>query len=246
MIIKDLIELCPVEEIVSEILLMCGVDESEREEISRNHTAFINNLKKKTPIDTGYVVLGITYMDEGKEYLDASLFEKCELQEFFKLQNPVPDRSSVDTLTLEEIMQLLSQLRVPQNYGFELSPWEEILGYEVDPQNVTKVGAAKLSAAVIYDMTFWGFTEEEVLAERKKLEDTSADIERIRTLPAEEQKKYFKTANEIFPELKLEDNRTEAQKEQERLESAKEMLKNRLRTLEALKAYRQSCISSIR
>ena len=175
MIIKDLIELCPVEEIVSEIMLMCGVDESEREGISRNHTAFINNLKKKTPIDTGYVVLGITYMDEGKEYLDASLFEKCELQEFFKLQNPVPDRSSVDTLTLEEIMQLLSQLRVPENYGFELSPWEEILGYEVDPQNVTKVGAAKLSAAVIYDMTFWGFTEEEVLAERKKLEDAAAD-----------------------------------------------------------------------
>ena len=27
-------------------------------------------------------------------------------------------------------------------------------------------------------MTFWGFTEEEVLAERKKLEDTAADIER--------------------------------------------------------------------
>ena len=47
MIIKDLIELCPVEEIVSEIMLMCGVDESEREGISRNHTAFINNLKKK-------------------------------------------------------------------------------------------------------------------------------------------------------------------------------------------------------
>ena len=41
MIIKDLIELCPVEEIVSEIMLMCGVDESEREGISRNHTAFI-------------------------------------------------------------------------------------------------------------------------------------------------------------------------------------------------------------
>ena len=56
MIIKDLIELCPVEEIVSEIMLMCGVDESEREGISRNHTAFINHLKKKTPIDTGYVL----------------------------------------------------------------------------------------------------------------------------------------------------------------------------------------------
>ena len=246
MIIKDLIELCPVEEIVSEIMLMCGVDENEREGISRNHTAFINHLKKKTPIDTGYVVLGITYMDEGKEYLDASLFGKCELQEFFKQQNPIPDRSSLDTLALEEIMQLLSQLRVPENYGFELSPWEEILGYEVAPPNVAKVGAAKLSAAVIYDMTFWGFTEEEVLAERKKLEDTAADIERVRTLPAEEQKKYFKTANEIFPELKLEDDRTEAQKEQERLESAKEILKNRLRTLETLKAYSKSYIGSIR
>ena len=242
MIIKDLIELCPVEEIVSEIMLMCGVDESEREGISRNHTAFINNLKKKTPIDTGYVVLGITYMDEGKEYLDASLFEKCELQEFFKQQNPIPELSSLGTLSLEEITQLLSGLRVPQNYGFELSPWEEILGYEIDPQNVTKVGAAKLSAAVVYDMTFWGFTEEEVSAERKKLEDAAADIERVRTLPAEEQKKYLKTVNEIFQELKLEDDSTEAQKDQERLESAKEMLKNRLRTLEALNAYRKSCI----
>ena len=80
------------------------------------------------------------------------------------------------------------------------------------------------------------------MAERKKLEDTAADIERVRTLPEVEQKKYFKTANEIFRELKLEDDRTEAQKEQERLESAKEMLRNRLRTLETLKAYRQSCI----
>ena len=71
-------------------------------------------------------------------------------------------------------------------------------------------------------------------------------IERVRTLPAEEQKKYFKTANEIFPELKLEDDRTEAQKEQERLESAKEILKNRLRTLETLKAYSKSYIGSIR
>ena len=80
------------------------------------------------------------------------------------------------------------------------------------------------------------------MAERKKLEDAAADIERIRTLSAEEQKKYLKTANEIFPELKLEDDRTETQKEQERLESAKEMLKNRLRTLEALNAYIKSCI----
>ena len=32
----------------------------------------------------------------------------------------------------------------------------------------------------VYDMTFWGFTEEEVSAERKKLEDAAADIERVR------------------------------------------------------------------
>ena len=43
-------------------------------------------------------------------------------------------------------------------------------------------------------------------------------------------------------ELKLEDDRTETQKDQARLESAKEMLKNRLQTLETLNAYRKSCI----
>lgn len=60
------------------------------------------------------------------------------------------------------------------------------------------------------------------MAERKKLEDAAADIERVRTLPEEEQKRHFKTANEIFPKLKLEDDRTETQTDQERLESAKE------------------------
>ena len=77
------------------------------------------------------------------------------------------------------------------------------------------------------------------MAERKKLEDAAADIERVRTLPAEEQKKYFKTANEIFPELKLEDDRTEAKGA---VWSRKRDAEKPVRTLEALNAYRKSCI----
>lgn len=55
----------------------------------------------------------------------------------------------------------------------------------------------------------------------EKLENAAVDIESIRTIPAGEQKKYYKTATGIFPELKLKDDCIETQKAQERLKVCK-------------------------
>ena len=63
-------------------------------------------------------------MDGNKEYLDVSLFKKCELQEFFKQQKQIPDIYPLDNLSLEESMQSLSLLHALENYGFELLPWK--------------------------------------------------------------------------------------------------------------------------
>ena len=43
----------------------------------------------------------------------------------------------------------------PESYSFILSPWNEILGYEVNSHNVQDVGAAALCAEVLYEMTFF-------------------------------------------------------------------------------------------
>lgn len=44
-------------------------------------------------------------------------------------------------------------------------PLEEVLGYELNMENAEEIGLSRLAAAVIYEMPFCGFMDEEVEAE---------------------------------------------------------------------------------
>ena len=44
MIVKELIEQCPVETVVSEVLTLCCVDENEQTSVRGSYTAFVENL----------------------------------------------------------------------------------------------------------------------------------------------------------------------------------------------------------
>lgn len=57
-----------------------------------------------------------------------------------------------------------------KRYAYEYTPWSEILGFRVLCSNARDVGIANLAAAVLYEMTFFGFNEENVKAEREKLD----------------------------------------------------------------------------
>lgn len=227
MIVKDLFVQCPIDSIVSELMLLYRADESRRETIFQVHHALLEDLKEKPPCETGYLILGISYYEEGREYLNPTLFEIRGLSE--SIDNiQLFDVKNVEELSLEEIDRLQSKLKLPQSFAYELSPWDEILGFEVDTWNVEDVGAAKLAADILYDMTFYGFTEETVSAERKKLDEA------IRKM---EEGKHFYSADEVFWDLSWKDTRTEAEKQKERLADARESLKNRIHTARVLKNY---------
>jgi hypothetical protein len=87
-------------------------------------------------------------------------------------------------------------------------------------------------------MTFFGYTEAEVDRERKKLDEAIAEEEAIRQLPPEEQAKHFHSADEVFAQLGIQDDRTEEEKEQARRALYQESLENRLRIYELLTKYR--------
>ena len=137
----------------------------------------------------------------------------------------------------DEELERLAHLRVfPESYAFEFSPWNEILGYEIDAHNAYDVGAVELCAAVIWEMTFFGFDEELVEAERQKLHEAAREAEEISKLPEEEQRKYYVPMEEVFAEFDI-PAQTEEEKQEAHRNLCREVLTNNLRTYQALKRY---------
>ena len=138
---------------------------------------------------------------------------------------------------VEEEIERLAHIRdFPESYAFEFSPWNEILGYEIDARNACDVGAAELCAAVIWEMTFYGFEEAKVEAERQKLDEALREAEEICKLPEEEQGKHFIPAEEVFAELGL-PKQSEEEKQELHRKFCREVLTNNLRTYQALQKY---------
>ena len=48
------------------------------------------------------------------------------------------------------------------SYGLELYPWAELLGTEVTPETLAGFKAETIVAGCLYEMTFFGFTEDKI------------------------------------------------------------------------------------
>ena len=91
-------------------------------------------------------------------------------------------------------------------------------------------------AAVLYEMTFFGFGEEAVDAERQKLYDSFRKAEGFDKLPPEERAKHFFSAEEVFAGLGIPEPSEEERQEAHR-QMCREMLINSLRTYRMLEKY---------
>ena len=238
MIIKDLLEQCPEEQIVSAVLELCDVDRGEQDSVAQSYFAFLKRLQRIQPLDTGHILLAVSFIDDGKETLDVPVYRKEELRviRFDRLHQ----LANLDKLSLEELQKERQSLSLPDGYAFEFSPWEEVLGYELNIKNAEEIGSSRLAATVIYEMTFCGFTEEEVESERQKLQDAIEESEAVKKLPEEEQKKHFKSMEEVFAELGWQDKRTEDEKREDQCRMDSEIAENTRRLIRMFRKYGES------
>lgn len=207
-----------------------------RERAMKRLIKFIKDLDRIKPIESGHLILGIFHVDDDGDYLDPCLYCKEELAAGFQPKSELAALESIEGLADEEL-ERLAHLRVfPEAYAFEFSPWHEILGYEIDTRNACDVGATELCAAVIWEMTFFGFDEDRVEAERRKLDKAAREAEEIRKLPEEEQRKYYVPMDEVFAEFDIPEQ-TEEEKQEAHRNLCREVLSNNLRTYQALKRY---------
>ena len=65
----------------------------------------------------------------------------------------------------------------PERYGLDLSRWEEWLAISVPQSLLDKLAAADIVAHCVWDMTFYGFTQERIAETRAKLDRRVKEID---------------------------------------------------------------------
>lgn len=77
-----------------------------------------------------------------------------------------------------------------ERYSLSLSPWEEWLAIEVPESLCEQMPAAEIAAHAIWDMTFHGWTQEEIAEERAELDRRGREIDegKVEMIPWEEVK----------------------------------------------------------
>ena len=64
----------------------------------------------------------------------------------------------------------------PNRCGLDLSPWDEWLALRVPQSLLDKMTATEIVAHCVWEMTFYGFTEEKIAAFRAELECSIKEI----------------------------------------------------------------------
>ena len=234
--VKELILSQSAADIAAALLYRLDVDPAKRGKGIRRITALIDSLRGMEPETTDYMLLGVYHMYDDREFLDANLYSKSELPAELVPLPGIITAKGVDELTVDETEQAARAIPLPQGYAFELSPWREVLGYEVNIANAQEVGMAAFCAAVLYEMTFFGFDEEAVDAERQKLYDSFREAEELDKLPPEERAKHIFSAEEVFAELGIPEP-SEEERQKTHRQMCREMLINSLRTYRMLEKY---------
>lgn len=239
--VKDLIFSIPTAALADAYVAKQEIPPEKHDRAVERMTAFLQSLKDKAPKDTNHLILGIQIVDDDeddgrREFLDACLFKKNDLVAKFDWDSPLSRVTTLEGLTDEQIEELSQTRILPDSYAYDLSPWAEILGYEVDPDNALEVGTVSLAAAVLWEMTFFGFEEAHVDAEREELRRRAEELDEILKLPKEEQEKHLIPAEKVFAELGIPE-RTEEEKEADHRRMSREIAENRLRKYHAMQAY---------
>lgn len=138
MIVKDLLMQCSAEEIVSELMKLCRVDEEEKDSVRQSYMKLLSTIKRAVPVNTKYLLIGILLLTGQEENL-LVLLGKKELLDNYNLGYVMENFSQSDMEYLSRTKEKL------KSNNFKLTPWNEVMGFEIRPENVLAVGPVKLA-----------------------------------------------------------------------------------------------------
>lgn len=107
-----------------------------------------------------------------------------------------PNKSDNEVLYIEELKEAqeegenfynvyLLDRSNNETYSIEAVPWDEVLGYAVDEASIAKYGDVKFTALVLYEMTYFGFSEKQIQNTIKAFNDEEALYPKSWQMPLE-------------------------------------------------------------
>ena len=238
--VKDLIVKCDRDKLCKEFLLLCkDIPEDKYDVFRAVFFDFLDRISaKEADKNDDQIVICSTAYDHWDvvSYPGSAVYSVSDIVKYFRKNEAYEKLNGVplESLRDEDISELDEKdkellnkrndydIKGGESYpgyiqgcAYEFSDWSEILGFMVPDYVYESDDGCVFAAAVIYEMTFFGYEEEKMLSEREKLYESMEETERLLKMPEEEQKKHFTTIEELFAEIGYTDDRTEAEKERD-------------------------------
>lgn len=189
MIIKDLLNSVNIDK---QVKITCDRCPSYREPydpaiVRAKLTDFVNMLKTLTPIESDdHIIIFEKYWehdDHDKTHPEVSgeLYHTPDVINYINTNRKVRvsrKLSKIDLerfdnkLTLEQVRECCNTFPLfPVAYGYEYCDWEEILGYKVYEGNLKQFNIQDCIYAVLFEMSYNGFTREDQMRRRAELDE---------------------------------------------------------------------------
>ena len=199
---------------------------------------------ESVPDDDDVVINTVSYgIDINDPFEDTAVYRIQDIMKYFEPISEYDELEGVDIENLDDsdierlykVFERIHDKREeadPENgsycfpgcvrgYSYEFCDRKEILGWLVPDHIPGSDDECGFAAVILYELTFFGFDETDMLTEREKLEESIDEAEKIKELPEEEQKKHYKTLEEIEKELGIVDERTPEEKARDEFDARK-------------------------
>ena len=209
--VQELISKCDRQRLFEEFAKhFCEKPEDIKDGAARRFYDFLDTLLAKTPIAPGDdIVCSEPTYEDGKIRYGSVAVSADDVRKFFRPLDFFDELGSLapEDITDDMVEPLLAKCQsypgYIERYGYMFSPHDKIISYKVPAHIIGTDEQYQLLASVIFEMTFFGFDEKHAEQERKKLEESFEEMERLDALPPEEQAKHFHSTEELEEELSI-------------------------------------------
>lgn len=176
----------------------------------KNYNRFFESIKDVSPSfiheENNFIVIPYLYYeeddsDESKDYsyLSISSYKVKDLKEF-KYYKELDDikLEDIDSMNdeIDKVVDIVYSTILPQRWSYMMDRWENTLASIIDIEAFKRIGMDNIIPTCIYEMTYLGYTKEEI---DKKLDKLKEEYER-------EKKVVEKIDDKINEEIEDEDN----------------------------------------
>lgn len=223
MTMRDLLIKCDKREMYDKYIQICGdVPIQKYNEVFDKLSTFTDDLlnEQVNESENDILILYTAYNGlDNEKYPDTSVFSIKDIKEFFQplaYFDELEDQdiellSDEQVKTLWDIHYTLLEKKdklhpekshpgIVEGKAYYFCDWSEILGFLVPDYIIKTEYEAVFAAVVLYEISFFGFDKEDMIKERNRLNESIEEMEKIKELPEEEQKKHL-ISQKDFDEL---------------------------------------------